>query len=129
MINYTVHTPKFIHTIDVHHLPENYKKLVSYVSLQDEYKMIDNHDGNYYYLIDLSLASKDPVTDEMLSNLIENDIEPENYEFSSWDEHVPYDCRNNFHLYLKWLSFMRYLVANLPEKVVKMNQVALDVWH
>lgn len=127
MLDVKAHIPKYLHTVDIHDLPEDMQQLVREISQRDEYRMLDYSDGDYCYLVDLSLAAKDVTSDEELTAYVEETADAATYPFADWSRFVPY--RSELFEYAAWLRLIRYLVANLPAEVVETNKLALDVWH
>lgn len=127
MLTVRTHVPRYIHSIGIYEMPQEYKELVREISQEDSYRTYDYMDGDYYYLVDLNLANLDTTPDDVLTRYFEDEEAPETYPFKDWEKYV-YRCMELFE-YVEWLRMVRYLVANLPEEVVTTNKFAIYVSH
>lgn len=119
--------PAYLHYVDIFDLPEEHQTLVRDISQRNEYRMFDYSDGDYYYLIDLSIATKDPTPTEALQAFLDGRAEEAEYPFKDWQKLAPSDADHFEYVY--WLSLVRYMVGNLPEEIVTQNKLAINVWH
>lgn len=127
MLKVYTHTPKYVHSLCISNLPEEYREFVREVSQEDSYRMYDYQDGDYYYIVNLNLATLDQTPDEILEKYVEEEEPTDTYPFKEWERHV-YGGMELFE-YVRWLRLVRFLVANLPPEVVTMNKFAIHVSH
>ena len=119
--------PKYIHTVDIFDLPEEYQQFIRDISQRNEYRILNYSDGDYFYVADLSLAKKDQTSEDVLEAFLEERAAPSTYPFAEWRKEAPHEAK--LFEYVTWLKLVRYMVANLPEDVVATNSLAIDIWH